>query len=174
MDNQDFLQINEDIGRKFERIEAALDGCPSAAELLETLVRDIEAAFGVPFVWLSLLHSPETTELLGLLERSSLLHDRLNVLTPDAFLELLHDPVRPRLASGNLRPFFRLLPPRCKYLIRSMAIAPLWPHGRLIGSLNLGDASTMRYVPGMKTTRLTQLAKHVSAGLTQRLPPFSA
>ena len=73
MDDQDLLQTNEDIGRNFDRIEAALDACPSAVLLVETLVKDIETAFAVPFVWLSLLRIPETTELLGLLDLARIL-----------------------------------------------------------------------------------------------------
>ncbi|MEK7827893.1 MAG: hypothetical protein AAB299_09220, partial [Thermodesulfobacteriota bacterium] len=44
-------------------------------------------------------------------------------------------------------------------------------HGRLIGSLNNGDASPERYRPGMGTTLLDHLAATVSRRLSELLPP---
>jgi uncharacterized protein YigA (DUF484 family) len=74
------------------------------------------------------------------------------------------------IASGDLRPFFRLMPPNVKYFIRSLAVAPLALHGRLIGSLNHGDASPERYRPGMDTALLDHLAATVSRRLSDLLP----
>jgi uncharacterized protein YigA (DUF484 family) len=173
MEEGDLARRNHELAGKFARVEARLTACASAVSLLEGLVLEIEEVFGVPFVWLTLLDTAEASALRGMLARSPRLKDRLNVLTPAAFLAAVPETGRPLLASGDLRSFYRLLPPTCKYLIRSVAVSPLCLHGRLIGSLNLGDASPERYEPGMDTTRLEQLARTVSGGLAQRLPPLA-
>ena len=63
------------------------------------------------------------------------------------------------------------MPPNVKYFLRSLAIAPFSLHGRLIGSLNHGDASPDRYRPGMETALLDHLARTVSEQLSRLLPP---
>ncbi len=145
MNDPDILKINEEITRKFRKIEADLALCRSAVELFEALLADIETEFGIPFVWLSLIRIPETTGLQKNLEASPLLRDRLNLIEKAPFLAVVPDGAPPLLVSGDLRPFFRLLPPNRKYFIRSLAVSPLTLHGRLIGSLNQGDASPERY-----------------------------
>ena len=101
---------------------------------------------------------------------SPLLRDRLKIIEQAAFLEIVPDGATPLLVSGDLRPFFRLLPPNRKYFIRSLAVSPLTLHGRLIGSLNHGDSSSERYEPGMDTTLLMHLAQSVSDRLSHLLP----
>jgi uncharacterized protein YigA (DUF484 family) len=170
----DITNLNDEIACKFEKIEATLAVCSTASELCEALLTAIETRFTVPFVWLTLLQLPETTKLRKDLESSALLHDRLNILSPAAFRDIIPDVSAPTLAGGDLRPFFRLLPPSRKYLLRSLAVSPLTLHGRLIGSLNLGDASPGRYEPGMDTTRLNHLAQHVSDRLSAMTIPCTS
>ena len=171
MNGTDIVKTNEEIARKFGEIEADLAVCTGIGELFERLILGSEEAFGVPFVWLSLLRTPETEELIGLLRKSDILRDRINVIDPGPFLEILPDVARPLLAAGDLRPFFRLMPPNVKYFLRSLAIAPLRCDGDLIGSLNHGDASQDRYRPGMETDLLDHLAKTVSEQLSRLLRP---
>jgi GAF domain-containing protein len=114
---------------------------------------------------------PETETLSGLLGGSDILRDRINIIDPGLFHEILPDAARPLLASGDLRPFFRLMPPNVKYFLRSIAIAPLTCDGRLIGSLNHGDASPDRYGSGMETALLDHLARTVSEQLSRLLLP---
>jgi uncharacterized protein YigA (DUF484 family) len=171
MNDPDILKTNDEIARKFGGIEADLAVCRGIGELFERLLSGSEEAFGVPFVWLSLLRRPETEALLKLLGKSDILRDRINTIAPASFLEILPDVAHPLLTSGDLRPFFRLMPPNVKYFLRSLAIAPLTRHGVLIGSLNHGDASPDRYRPGMDTTLLDHLARTVSEHLSRLLPP---
>jgi uncharacterized protein YigA (DUF484 family) len=170
MNGPDILKTNEEIARKFGEIEADLAVCTGIGELFERLILGSEEAFGVPFVWLSLLRTPETERLLGLLRESDILRERINVIDPAPFLEILPD-AHPLLAGGDLRPYFRLMPPNVKYFIRSLAVAPLTCDGGLIGSLNHGDASQDRYRPGMETDLLDHLAKTVSEQLSRLLRP---
>ncbi|MCX5821271.1 MAG: hypothetical protein NT047_15400 [Deltaproteobacteria bacterium] len=171
MNDPDILKANDEIARKFGGIEADLAICRGIGELFERLISGSEEAFGVPFVWLSLLRRPETEALLEPFGKSDILRDRINIIAPAPFLEILPDVAHPLLASGDLRPFFRLMPPNVKYFLRSLAIAPLTRHGCLIGSLNHGDASPDRYRPGMETALLDHLARTVSEQLSRLLPP---
>jgi two-component system cell cycle response regulator len=170
MNTPDISKINEGITRKFRKIETDLAVCKSAVELFEALLGDIQTEFGIPFVWLSLIRIPEMAGLQKSLEASPLLHDRLNIIENAPFLEVVPDGASPILISGDLRPFFRLLPPNRKYFIRSLAVSPLTLHGRLIGSLNQGDSSLERYDPGMDATLLMHLAQSVSDCLSHLLP----
>lgn len=171
MTGPDIQKMNAELARKFGKIEADLVDCRGVGELLERLLSESGETFGIPFVWLSILRTPETETLLGILNESELLRDRLNLIDPSSFLELCHGGPSSVIASGDLRPFFRLMPPNVKYFIRSLAVAPLAIHGRLIGSLNHGDASPKRYKPGMGTTLLDHLAATVSGRLSDLLPP---
>jgi uncharacterized protein YigA (DUF484 family) len=171
MNDPDIHKANDEIARKFGGIEADLAVCRGIGELFERLLLGSEEAFGIPFVWLSLLQGPETEALLKLLGKSDILQDRINIIAPAPFLEILPDVAHPLLASGDLRPFFRLMPPNVKYFLRSLAIAPFTCHDCLVGSLNHGDASPARYRPGMDTALLDHLARTLSEQLSRLLPP---
>jgi uncharacterized protein YigA (DUF484 family) len=169
MKEQNIPQINELIAIKFRKIEADLSAVGSIAELFEILFAKIETEFGVPFVWLSFIRRPETEILLKLLGQSDILRDRLNVMDPSPFLEIVPDDSQPLLMNSHLKPFFRLMPPNRRYFIRSLAVSPLFLHGRMIGSINHGDTSPERYHPEMDTTLLSHLARSVSEHLTYLL-----
>ena len=170
MSDPEILKTNDEIARKFGRIEADLLLRQEVGELFERLLRGSEEAFGVPFVWLSLLRKPEAETLRKLLAKSDILRDRINVIAPAIFSDIVPDCSHPFLVSGDLRPFFRLMPPDVKYFLRSLAIAPLARGGVLIGSLNHGDASPDRYRSGMDTALLGHLVGTVSERLTLLLP----
>jgi two-component system cell cycle response regulator len=172
MNDPNILKTNDEIARKFGRIEADIALCHGIGELFERLLSGSEEAFGIPFVWLSLLRRPETEKLRKLLGKSEILQDRINIMDPAPFLEIVPDFTHPLLVSGDLRPFFRLMPPNVKYFLRSLAIAPLTRHGVLIGSLNHGDASPDRYRHGMDTALLDHLSGTVSEHLSRLLPPL--
>jgi uncharacterized protein YigA (DUF484 family) len=168
MNDPDILRANLETARKFRAIEVQLTACGSIAELFVRLFQGTEGAFAIPFVWVSLLERPDAEPVLAAL-KGSLLRERVNVISPSAFLEIVPDPSQPLLAAGDLRPFFRLLPSSLKYVLRSLAVAPLALNGSLIGSLNHGDASARRYRPGMETALLAHLAQEVSGHLSRLL-----
>lgn len=170
MNEPDILSANDEIARKFKAIEADIEGCAGVGELFATLLSASREAFAIPFVWLSLVEGAKTAPLLPLLHEEGLC-DRVAILSPASFREVVPDTDHPLLAGGDLKPFFRLLPPRIKYLIRSLAVAPLTCDGFLIGSLNHGDVHPGRYRPGMETALLDHLARTVSGRISQLLPP---
>jgi uncharacterized protein YigA (DUF484 family) len=94
-----------------------------------------------------------------------MLNERLNIMDGAVFATLAPHGTSPVLATGELRAYYRLLP-KNKYFIRSLALAPVTLHGRIIGSLNHGDASPSRYVPDMDTSLLQKLASHLSMRLS--------
>jgi uncharacterized protein YigA (DUF484 family) len=165
MNEPEIEKINKEIGGKFRRVEEDLAACRSAGELFESLLAAIERSFAIPFVWLSIVQGPETVRLLRELESSKILGDRLKRISEGSFLEIMAGEDKPRLANGDLRTFFRLMPPNRKYFIRSIALVPLSFHGRLIGSLNHGDPSPDRFQPGMDTALLRGLAARISERL---------
>jgi uncharacterized protein YigA (DUF484 family) len=171
MEELDIPTINDELARKFGQVETELSGRQSALELFEGLLTGIEREFGIPFVWLSLIRLPETAGLRKSLEASAFLRDRLNSIEKTSFREIVPDCGAPLLVSGDLRPFFRLLPRTRKYFIRSLAVSPFTLRGTPIGSINHGDASPARYEAGMDTTLLMHLARSVSDRLACLLPP---
>ena len=173
MNGPDILKINEDTAAKFLQIEANLAAHRTAVELFEALLAEIETAFGIPFVWISILRLPETAGLLRKLGDSAFLDSRVNIIEKERFLEIVPDVASPLLACGHLRPFFRLLPQKRQYLIRSIAVSAIIVRGRPIGSINCGDASPSRYDPGMDTTLMKRLARSVSDRLSVCLPELS-
>ena len=161
---------NQDIAEKFRLIEDEISTSGDTLELFETLVFRIEKDFSIPFVWLSIVDRPELTVLIRELQLSANLADRINIIDEKVFLDLTSNSEVPVLANENLKPFYRLLPRNNKYLIRSLAIAPLWVTGVIIGSVNHGDSSAHRYEPSMDTALLGQMAAKVSACLARLLP----
>lgn len=161
---------NEEIAAKFRRIEDRISPCGDAVELFETLINRIEAEFSIPFVWLSIVDRPELSDLVRLLQSSPILADRLNIIDEKVFLGLTGGSEKPVLANEGLKPFYGLMPRNNTYLIRSLAIAPLVVKGVVMGSVNHGDSSALRYEPSLDTVLLGQMAAKVSACLSRLLP----
>jgi hypothetical protein len=100
------------------------------------------------------------------LKSSHILKDRVNIIDRTVFIGLVSESTMPKLINDNLKPFYKLLPRNKKYFIKSLAIAPLTLNSAIIGSINYGDFSSLRYQPGMDTTLLERLACNVSARLS--------
>jgi diguanylate cyclase (GGDEF)-like protein len=90
----------------------------------------------------------------------------LNVIDSESFGALVGARTAPLLVNHNLKPYFRLLPKNRKYFVKSMAIAPIYLDGQLIGSLNQADITAKRFQPGIDTSLLEQLAVKVSLCLS--------
>ena len=166
----DIKKKNEEIARKFIRIETSLSSFPDAKELFEKVLIQIEEEFDIPFVWISLINRPHLTGMIRSLRTSIILKDRINITDEATFFSLIADGIKPVLANDGLNPFFKLLPRKKKYFIRSLAVAPITLHQEIIGSLNHGDFSDLRYQPDMDTTLLQGLASKISVRLSEIIP----
>ena len=167
--NDEMLEVmkkNEEVAGKFGRIETRLSSLSSVRELFEILLTRMEEEFAIPFVWLSLVNDDKVSSITRTLDSSEMLKDRLNIIEQAVFLDLVAHDTTPLLANGDLKPFYRLFPRSKKFFIKSLAIAPITLDGDIIGSLNHGDFSRLRYQPGMDTSLLKELAAKVSLRLS--------
>ena len=160
------LRVNEEIAQKFFEIEVSILSILNFRDLFEKLLTEIREKFGVPYVWISMIDKSEVSDLIKTLESSKILKERLNVISKSSFLDLIENETKPVLISGDLRPYYQLLPQGQMYFIRSLAIAPITLDGAVIGSLNQADLTRLRYRPGMDTRLLEQLAVKVSICLS--------
>jgi len=167
------IRKNNEIAEKFYAIEQSLASFTDARDLFEKLVPRLHVEFSIPFVWISIIRRPETSHLIRLLESSALLKDHLNLIDEAVFLGLAAD-VKPVLANRDLRPFYRLFPKEKKYFIKSIAVVPIALNGRIIGSINHGDASHTRYEPDLDTSLLERLSGSLSSCLSRLIPPDPA
>jgi uncharacterized protein YigA (DUF484 family) len=157
--------VNEELLHKFQTIQAELFTCETVTELCEKLLHQMGEEFNIPFVWMTLIDEPATNYLKKELALSPYLMERLNLISRDAFTEIIGKGTTPVLANENVTPFYRLLPGSTKYFIKSFAICPLAFGNTVMGSINCGDPSAMRYQPGMDTTLLNTLMQKVSTRL---------
>ncbi|MCG6918350.1 MAG: sensor domain-containing diguanylate cyclase [Deltaproteobacteria bacterium] len=160
------LRVNEEIAQKFFEIEVSILSILNFRDLFEKLLTEIREKFSVPYVWISMIDKSEVSDLIKTLESSKILKERLNVISKSSFLDLIENETKPVLISGDLRPYYQLLPQGQMYFIRSLAIAPITLDGEVIGSLNQADLTRLRYRPGMDTRLLEQLAVKVSICLS--------
>ncbi len=160
------LKQNEDITRKFHDIETRILTILDFTDLFEVLLTQIKEKFKVPYAWLSMIEKSDVSSLIYSLESSEMLKERLNIIDRKRFFTLVGAGTEPLLANDNLKPYYRLLPKDYKYFIKSIAIAPIWLDGEIIGSLNQADFSPRRFQPGIDTSCLKQLAVKVSLCLS--------
>jgi uncharacterized protein YigA (DUF484 family) len=155
-------KVNEDLLKKFQKIQTELFTCDNVTELGEKLLQQMGQEFNIPFVWLTLIDEPATAYLKKELLLSGYLAERLNLIGRESFTEIIGKNTSPVLINENVTPFYRLLPGSTKYFIKSFAICPLAFGNTVMGSLNCGDPSATRYQPGMDTTLLNTLMQKVS------------
>ena len=162
----DILKNNEEIDRKFRKIEETLPSFLNAKDLFEKLLLQLQEEFRIPFVWISIINDHDMASLIHALESSQILKERINIVEREAFLNLIANSTKPTLANNYLKAYYKLLPRRKKYFIKSLAIAPITLNNVIIGSINYGDSSHLRYQPGLDTSLLERLVSNVSSRLS--------
>jgi uncharacterized protein YigA (DUF484 family) len=168
MDETDEIRRrNLEISMKFSKIEGDLPKAKNIAGLFETLFAGIEKDFAVPFVWLTLVDNEDTASIAAAIKSSAMLKNRLNVISPALFQQILPAGAKPILANKELQPYYKLLPPSNKYFVKSLAIVPFKIGEEIAGSWNNGDVVSDRYIPEMETDLLQKLAQKVSLRLTE-------
>lgn len=158
----DRLQRNEKIAKKFHEIEIKILSILNFKNLFEVLLTEIQEQFGVPYAWISLIEKSEVSNLVKTVADSAILKQRMRFIDRKKFMDLVGNRQQPILINENLQHYFQLIPADYSYPIRSMAIAPISFHGKIIGSLNQADYSKGRFQPGIDTSLLEQLSIKVS------------
>lgn len=165
-DNVEILEKNEEIARKFQKIEDNIPSFLNVKDLFEKLIIQIQEEFTIPFVWISIVNERDLSSLVQALKSSQILKERLNIIERSTFLNLVANSTKPMLANNHLQSFYKLLPLKRKYFIKSLAVAPITLNNEIIGSINYGDSSSLRYQPGMDTCLLEKLVSNISARLS--------
>jgi diguanylate cyclase (GGDEF)-like protein len=160
------LKENDRLTRKFYEIETRVLSILNFKDLFEVLLTEIQDKFSIPYVWITLIEQSEPSNLIKALETSEALRERINVVSRETYESLVGDGIKPKLVNADLKPYFRLLPPKRKFFIKSLAMIPLSLDGQMIGSLNQADFSQKRYQPGIDTSLLEVLAVKVSLCLS--------
>ncbi|MDO9529289.1 MAG: sensor domain-containing diguanylate cyclase [Syntrophales bacterium] len=160
------LRTNQDIAQNFFEIELSILSILNFKDLFERLLTEIKEKFEIPYVWISIIDNSEVYNLTEALTSSKTLKERLNFIDRKTFTNLTGNKAKPVLINNNLKAFYKLMPQKHKYLIRSLAIAPLTVDGEIIGSLNQADHSEQRFQPDMDTILLEQLAIKISICLS--------
>ena len=156
------LEENEDIARKFHEIEIEILSVLNFIDLFESLLTALKEKFHVPYVWISLIEQSEVSTLIQSLEESDTLRDRLNIIDRASFVERVGRSTKPLLINKDLGYYSKLMLNDKTFQISSMALAPISLDGEIIGSLNQGDSSPMRFRPGIDTSLLERLSVKVS------------
>ena len=164
---EDIERINTKIAASFGKIKTGLSEARNIAGLFEILFTGIEKEFKVPYVWLTLMDTINNQPIIAAIKSSDILQDRLKVITPELFREILPAGLKPVLANKDLQPYYKLLPSNRKYFVKSLALVPFKVNDEIIGSWNNGDAYQNRYTPDMETNLLQNLAQSVSVRLTE-------
>jgi diguanylate cyclase (GGDEF)-like protein len=160
------LKRNQEIAQKFFEIEASVLSILNFKDFLEGLLTEIQNKREIPYVWISLIDGSDVAEMIRKAVPSEILEKRTNLIDRQEFLTLINNSPNPILVNKDLKTFQALLPRQYESRLRSLAIAPLTLDGEIIGSLNHGDDSGLRYIPEMDTTLLKQLATIVSICLS--------
>lgn len=163
---KELLRHNEDIARKFFKIEKSILAILNFSDLFQVLLNEIKDNFKVPYAWISMIENSEIYDFIKSMEVLDTLQDRLSIVDKDIFIRLVGASHLPLLINQNLEPYAELLPENKKFFIKSMAIAPISLDGEIIGSLNQADTSSSRFQPGIDTSLLEQLAIKVSLCLS--------
>ncbi|MCX7634566.1 MAG: hypothetical protein N2Z74_02330 [Syntrophales bacterium] len=144
-------QRNREIALRYRSLEARVAKAADVEELFAAWHDGMAEAFAIPYLWISLIDDPVNDRLMAVLLRVPALRGLLNTVDPAEFVALLPHGPEPVLANGDLRRFYKLLPSKNKYFVRSIAVAPFYMDRSIVGSLNHGDHVPHRYEPDMDT-----------------------
>ncbi|PIE71655.1 MAG: GGDEF domain-containing protein [Deltaproteobacteria bacterium] len=161
------IRQNEITATKFDLLESNILNILNFKDFFQTLLDEVNTIFGIPYVWISLIRGTEASALIyEALKGSDILSDRLNFIQESEFIGLLGPSPNAALFNSVLRPLFKLFPGEHRFIIKSIAIVPLFLDGKRVGSLNLADPTATRYEPGIDTSLLDQLGVKLSLCLS--------
>ncbi|ACN16663.1 putative reponse regulator (CheY and GGDEF domain family protein) [Desulforapulum autotrophicum HRM2] len=160
------LAANEQVAKKFHHIEISVLTILNFQDFFEQLLTKVGQTFQIPHVWISIIQESAIADQILAMEDSAVLKSSTSFITHSTFLRLIGSYRQPLLANQNLDRFSPLVPPEAHYDIGSIAIAPLFIDGELIGSLNQADQVCDRFMPGIDTDLLARLSLKISLCLS--------
>jgi uncharacterized protein YigA (DUF484 family) len=159
---------NETKMRRFDQLERRLIGARSLVELLQALLTDYKASFGIEFVSLALIDREyEATRILEANQSGAL--DGLLLLQSADLLEPLYANQCATYLCAFDQELHGALFAAPAAAIASVALLPLMRQGELIGSLQLGSTAADRYAAAAGTDFLDRLAAVVAICLESAL-----
>jgi diguanylate cyclase (GGDEF)-like protein len=163
-------RLNEGKMRRFDQLERQLIGARSLLELIDLLLNDYKAAFGIEFVSLALVDPEyEIARLIDIESTESGQYPHLHLLEDSSRLEKLYPHRRNSLLTAFDPAQHQSLFNAPAAAIASIALLPLIRQGELIGSLHLGSASAERYAADVGTDFLERLSGIVAICLDSAL-----
>ena len=171
---EDVQRINIILADSFERLKASLSEANDIACLFESLFAGIEKEFEVPYVWLTLIDTKTTASVIEAVKSSDILMDRVKIIKPELFQEILPTGIKPVLVNKDLQPYYKLLPSTRRYFVKSLALVPFKIKEEIVGSWNNGDAYRDRYTPEMGTDLLQNLAQVLSERLGELIATLNS
>ena len=170
MDNNklimDRLYENEKIQRKFHELESKILSILNFQDFFEILLTEMGNIFNVPYVWLSVIKKSSLASLINPLIDSKIIIEKTKFIDRLDFNAVFENISTPRLHNNSFEPWTVFLPKENKYHTGSIAIAPVYIDGEIVGSLNQWDHDVSRFEPGMDTSSLEQLMMKISLCLS--------
>jgi len=160
------LKENEEIHRKFHRLESKIISILNFKDFFEILLTEIKKIFHIPYVWLSVIEESDLAKLIAQINGSDIIHKRTNYIKKSDFDKFLGQLSSPVLINKDLEAYFAFFPNAKSSPIRSLALAPVEIDGKIVGSLNQGDVDPTRFEPDMDTSALKQLMLKISLCLS--------
>ncbi len=164
--NEEIYKRNEEITKKFYAIEVSILNILEFTDLFDILLSKIKEEFNLPFAWITMIDNNELSSSIRSLAASEVLKENVNVVEKKIFMELAGATTKPLLVNKDLSLYSKLIPHNARNIINSMAIAPIFLDGEIIGSFNQADIMPDRFQPGIDTSALEQLALKVSLCLS--------
>jgi len=160
------LKINEEIDRKFFEVETEILGTLNFQDLFIRLLSSIREKFDLPLACLSLVETSEISALVKSIVEPRVLEGNVSFVDEKLMAEIFTDKRNAVLLNENLELCYPLFPWISKSLIKSAAVVPLFPDGKLCGSLNQADPTQERFRPGIDSIFLDRLATKLSICLS--------
>lgn len=164
------VRENEQQADKFYQVELAILATLNFTDFFETLLEEISQVFDVPFVWFSLIADTDVAAMLQEKQCRGIKDARINLVDRHQLQQLVGydedaahcDNVKAMLVNEQIQRYLPLLPRDQYYAVRSIALAPIFLDGKLIGTLNQADVDAQRFAPGLCSVMLERLALKVS------------
>jgi diguanylate cyclase (GGDEF)-like protein len=160
------LNENENIQRKFHELESKILSILNFQDFFEILLTEMGNIFNVPYVWLSVIKKSSLASLINPLIDSKIIIEKTKFIDRSDFNAVFGNISTPRLYNNSFEPWTVFLPKENKYLTGSIAIAPVYIDGEIVGSLNQWDHVATRFEPDMDTSFLEQLMMKISLCLS--------